>query len=80
MSNVNTISSAVEDFSATFDIKEFNDKASIEKLEKYLAEQKLAPAAGYQEGYTATVLAIKANEAVTRGGRVDLPKGLFELS
>lgn len=80
MSNVNTISSAVEDFSATYDIKEFKDKASLEKLEKYLAEQKLAPAAGYQEGYTATVLAIKANEAIAKGGRVDLPRELFNLA
>ncbi len=30
-------------------------------------------------GYAATVLAIKANEAVVKGGRIDLPKGIFEL-
>lgn len=74
LNNVNTIGSAVEDFSATFDV---NDKAA---LEKYLADQKLAPAAGYLEGLVATVLAIKANEAIIKGGKVELPKELFELS
>jgi predicted dehydrogenase len=35
---------------------------------------------GQDAGYAATVLAIKANEAVTRGGRLELPKNLFELA
>jgi len=74
LSNVNTINSAVEDFSATYDV---TDKA---KLEKYLSEQKLAPAAGPLDGYAATVLAIKANEAILKGGKVELPKELFEVS
>ncbi len=74
LSNVNTLSAAVEDFAATFDA---NDKAA---LEKYLANQKLAPAAGFLDGYAATVLAIKANDAVVKGGKVELPKELFELS
>ena len=73
LTNANTVSSAVEDFSATFDV---NDKAA---LEKYISEIKLQPAAGYQEGFEATVLAIKANEAVVHGQKVALPKEWFEL-
>jgi len=73
LTNANTVSSAVEDFSATFDV---NDKAA---LEKYISEIKLQPAAGYQEGFEATVLAIKANEAVVHGQKMALPKEWFEL-
>jgi len=72
--NVNAVSSAVEDFSATFDV---NDKAA---LEKYISEVKLQPAAGYQEGFEATALAIKANEAVVNGQKAVLPKEWFELA
>jgi predicted dehydrogenase len=37
------------------------------------------PAAGYKEGYEATVTAIKVNEAVMRAGKIELPKELFEI-
>ncbi|PYM15889.1 MAG: hypothetical protein DME18_03040 [Verrucomicrobia bacterium] len=74
LTNVNTVSSAVEDFSATFDA---SDKAA---LEKYVSEIKLLPAATYQEGFEATVLAIKANEAVVARNKVALPKEWFELA
>ena len=72
--NVNEISSAVEDFGASFDP---NDKAA---LEKYLAGIKLQPRAGYQEGYEAAVMAIKANEAILKGEKVLFKKEWFELS
>jgi len=74
LTNVNAVGSAVEDFSATFDV---NDKAA---LEKYISEIKLQPAAGYQEGFEATALATKANEAVVKGARVVLPKERFALA
>ena len=49
-----------------------------------LAVTKLRPEAAYiptyKEGYAATVLAIKANEAITKGGRIELKKEWFELS
>jgi len=56
--------------------------ASVGKKEvaEYLATLKLVPAAGIQDGYNATVLAIKANEAVVNGGRVELKKEWFELA
>lgn len=37
------------------------------------------PAASYKEGYEATVMAIKANEAVVKGEKVLLPKELFDI-
>jgi len=74
LNNVNTINAAIEDYTGTYGA---SDKAG---LEKYLAERKLAPAASYTDGYVATVLAIKANEAIQRGAKVALPKEVFELS
>jgi hypothetical protein len=36
-------------------------------------------AAGWQEGFEATVCALKANEAVLKGQKVMLTKDLFEI-
>ncbi len=74
LSNVNEISTAVEDFGASFDP---NDKAA---LEKYLAGIKLQPRAGYQEGYEAAVMAIKANEAILKGEKIAFKKEWFDLA
>jgi predicted dehydrogenase len=73
LNNVNTVGSAVEDYATTFDI---NDKTA---LDKYLGGLTLSPAAGYADGYAATVLAIKASESVGKGGKVALEKGMLEL-
>jgi hypothetical protein len=40
---------------------------------------KLKPAAGWREGLEATVLAIKANEAVVNNQKIILQKEWFEL-
>ncbi len=72
--NCNEIGNAVEDFKATFDP---NDRAG---LAKNLQTIKTKPAANYQDGYTATVLALKANEAVTQGKRIEFKKEWFELA
>jgi predicted dehydrogenase len=61
------------------DIKSTYGSVTKEALEKNLAEIKLRDAATYKEGYTATVLAIKANEAIVNGARVELKKEWFEL-
>ena len=37
------------------------------------------PSAGYQEGYEATVMALKANEAVLSGQKVEFTKDSFEV-
>ena len=72
--NVNEIGAAVEDFNATFNP---NDTKA---LVKYLGEIKRQPAAGFKEGYEATVVAIKASEAVQKQQRVTIPKELFALA
>ena len=66
--------SAVEDFTANFGT---SDRAA---LEKYLSEIKLQLAPDFQEGFEATVLAIKASEAVARGAKMALSKEAFELT
>ncbi|MCI0746745.1 MAG: Gfo/Idh/MocA family oxidoreductase [Verrucomicrobia subdivision 3 bacterium] len=73
ITNVNEISTAVEDFSASFNI---NDKPA---LEKYLADIRLQPHATWMDGYGATVVAIKANEAVVKGQKITFQKEWFEL-
>lgn len=65
---------AVEDYSSMFDV---NDKAA---LANYLTTLKFKPAANYKDGYVATALAIKANEAVVKGERIELKKEWFELA
>jgi len=62
------------------DVKSSFGSVTKEALEKNLAEIKLRPAATYKEGYAATVLAIKANEAIVNGARVELQKEWFELA
>ncbi|MBI3877122.1 MAG: Gfo/Idh/MocA family oxidoreductase [Verrucomicrobia bacterium] len=74
LANANEVGNAVEDFSATFNP---NDKAA---LAKYLADLKLQPAAGWKEGFEATVLVIKANEAVATGKRIAISKELFDVA
>jgi len=74
LANANEVGGAVEDFVATFNP---NDKAA---LAKYLADLKLLPGAGWKEGYEATILAIKANEAVVARKRLDIAKELFDVA
>lgn len=72
--NCNEIGNAVDDFKATFDP---NDRAG---LAKNLQTIKTKPAANFQDGFAATVLALKANEAVTQGKRIEFKKEWFELA
>ena len=74
LTNVNSISTAVEDFTANFGA---GDQAA---LQKYLSEIKLQAAASLHDGFEATVMAVKANEAVAKGSKLDLPKELFALA
>ncbi|HMP84493.1 MAG TPA: Gfo/Idh/MocA family oxidoreductase [Verrucomicrobiota bacterium] len=73
LANCADSAAAVEDFSSMFDA---NDKQA---LAEYLLSIKFKPAAGHKEGYAATVLAIKANESVVRGERIELRPEWFEL-
>lgn len=74
VTNANTLGAAVEDF-----VSNLGDNPSA--LKQYLADivKHNVPAAGYQEGFDATVTAIQANEAVVKGQRIDLLKELFEI-
>ena len=72
--NCAEVSEAVEDFTAAF------GATGQPALAQHLAGLKLRPAAGYLEGYAATVLALKANEAVANGTRIELKKEWFELA
>ena len=74
LSNCNEFSSAVQDFKATFNT---DDKSALATSLQALT---LRPFAGYQEGYAATVLALKANEAVNGNRRLELKKEWFELA
>ena len=75
LNNAELIGNAVTDFEATF------DGADIKALKEFLAgmEKSKSPAATYQDGYEATVVAIKANEAVQKKQRVKIDKELFEI-
>lgn len=73
LANCTDVGNATEDFKAMFDA---NDKAA---LATSLQSLELKPFAGYQEGYAATVLALKVNEAVNANQRIELKKEWFEL-
>jgi predicted dehydrogenase len=74
ITNTGVVSAGVEDFTANFG----NDTAA---LRDYLAGLGKArkPAAGYEEGYAATVMAIKANEAIIKGQKLAIEKELFGI-
>ena len=74
LGNCGEINAAVEDYASMFDVKD--TKAFAENLKTI----KLRHAATWQDGYAATILALKANEAILKRGQVELPKNLFELA
>lgn len=74
LGNCAEVATVVEDVKSTF------GSVTKEALEAQLGEIKPRPAASWKDGYEATVLAIKANEAITRGERIELKKELFELA
>jgi predicted dehydrogenase len=58
-----------------------NYGADADGLGEYLAtlSKGRQPAAGYQEGFEATVTAIKTNEAIMKGGKIAMEKEWFQL-
>jgi predicted dehydrogenase len=74
LGNCGEINAAVEDYAAAFDTKD--TKAFAENIHGI----KLRNAATALDGYAATVLAIKAHEAIMKRGHLELHKGLFELA
>jgi len=74
LSNCSEVSAAVEDFKTMFGS---GDKAALATSLQALAPR---PYANYQEGFAATVLALKANEAAIGNQRIELKKEWFELT
>jgi predicted dehydrogenase len=71
--NASEISGGIEDFAAAF------NPSDTAALKKYLADLRLLPYAGCQEAFAATVLALKANEAVVKGQKIVFRKEWFEV-
>jgi predicted dehydrogenase len=72
--NAGELSGAIEDFTSIYGS---DDPAA---LAEHIAKVHRAPAAGFLEGYQATVTAIKANEAILSGERLALKPEWYELA
>jgi predicted dehydrogenase len=75
--NCHTTQTAMEDFDASYDSQD--ESAAREYLREVMKKAKI-PAAGWKEGFEATVIAIKASEAVMRRTRVEFADEWFEVS
>ncbi len=67
------------------DFKSNYESATKEQLGEHVLSLKIGqntdrPAAGYHDGFVATVLALKVNEAATTGKRIEFKKEWFELA
>jgi len=74
LANAASVGGAVEDFLAAFDPKD------VGALKTHLAELRMQPYAGFMQGYAATVIGLKANEAVTKGQKITFQKEWFTLA
>lgn len=74
LGNCGELNEIVEDYIEAFDASD--TKAFAEHVQGI----KLRNAASWQDGYAATMLVIKANEAITRRGQFELTPDLFELA
>lgn len=74
LANVTEVTGATEDFKDTFGT---DDKKA---LAKHLKTIKRQPAAGWEEGLESAVIAIKSNEAILAGRRIEFQKEWFQLS
>lgn len=74
--NTDLVRTGVKDFTENF------GSDDNEALGEYLVDilKNKLPAAGYEEGYEAAVTVIKANEAILKGGRVEIGNELFKLA
>lgn len=73
--NTDIIHTAVKDFVDNFGA---DDKKALEEaLSKAVINNK--PAASWRDGYEATVMALKGNEAVMKKARIEIPASLFEV-
>jgi hypothetical protein len=73
--NANVVNNAIKDFIDSFGDED--KKAMAEALQAAVMNNKPAPT--WREGFEATVLALKANEAATKRTRLEIPESLFEV-
>jgi hypothetical protein len=73
LKNANELDAEAENYKAGYGADD------VDGLNKHLAEWPRRAAAGYLDGYHATVTAIKANESVLSGQRVVLKPEWYEL-
>lgn len=74
------LGNCVETDEAVADFKSLFPSADKQALAESLATIEFRKAATYADGYAATVLALKANEAIVKGVRLELKKEMFELA
>ena len=74
--NTDLVKTGVEDFTSAFGGGD--DEALVDYLKDMTASR--LPAAGYQEGYEATVSVIKGHEAVMKKQRIEIPSELLNLA
>ena len=67
------IEAAVEDFTSAY------GSGNVAELHEHLSSVPRIPGAGWQQGFDAVVMAVKAQEAVVTGKRTELQPDLFEL-
>jgi predicted dehydrogenase len=72
--NTGVVNTGVEDFTSNFG----GDAKALQEYLAGLSKSKL-PAAGWQEGFEATVTAIKANEAILKGQKIAMQAEWFEI-
>lgn len=76
--NTNTLSAAMEDFEMMGgDFKD--EKALLEYVQGDALKKAHLAAAGWQEGFEATVMAVKANEAVVKGQKIVFSNEWFQV-
>ena len=68
---------AIDDYTRDFAT---DGKVDPAELQQNLSQAHLDPVPGYLEGYYATVTAIKANEAIMSGGRIEIKPEWYELA
>jgi predicted dehydrogenase len=72
--NAADLSAAEEDYKASYGADD------VEGLREHLSKVLRRPAAGYLEGFQAAVTAVKANEAILSGQRIELKPEWYELA
>src|SRR5260370_26923781 len=75
INNTSLIGAAVEDFASNFDV---NDTAALKTYVADIAKNKMA-AAGFKEGFDATVTVLKANEAILKGQKIVFEQEWFAI-